>query len=453
MIQVVEAGEVCVVVDYGSVDDKKPDGDCVDIDDGKNGYELLNEFGWDLTWGADSAFGHMLCQIEGVGEEVDDSSPSDGKYCKWNVDYDESYWALTVAQDGDWVYQADKSFDGNPHYETKDGDVVGLAFGKFPSKPDMFKINASKVYVDGDKQKDSKTRGGKIVDVFPGSKVEVKIELESFYDSDTNIEITDITIEAAIEEIEDGDDIEADINEFDLSADREITKELEFTIPLEVDEKDRLLKIEIEAEDDAGIRYEEEITFDVEIDKESHALRIMDASLNKDSYSCGENALISVSVLNIGSNEEDVRLRMFNDDLGLDVTKSFELSNDAFEDSIRYMDRFSLSVPLDAEEGSYPISIAFEYGTDEEKTSVDLNVAGCTPFDVEEVKESTVTEQVKADAIDTEIGTESEKKDTGEATITSEVVDRDFGMMLGVILGILVIVIIGLLVMFWIFRK
>ncbi|MBW2989078.1 hypothetical protein KY358_02035 [Candidatus Woesearchaeota archaeon] len=243
--------------------------------------------------------------------------------------------------------------------------------------PLMFIANITKIYVDGSKQSDSKTRRGKITDVFPESTVEFKIELENLYDSDTDIEIKDISIEGAIEEIDDGDDIEEDISEFDLDADRETSKELEFKIPLEVDAKDRLVTIEIEAEDDAGIRYEKEITFDLEVEKEKHDIRILKAELDRSSYGCEENALLSLSMLNIGSEEEKVSVQAYNEELEIDIRKSFELSNDAYEDSSRYEKKLNLWIPGNIDKKVYPISINVDYGGETEDVYVDLEVNEC----------------------------------------------------------------------------
>jgi len=454
MVQLVNAAEVCVVVDYGD-EGKKPDGDCIDIDQGKNGYELLNQMKWDIEWKAFgfNAFagidlGHGLCRLEGVGNDVD-------------VCWGTSTWNLNLARDGDWLHMP-VAFDAEGgcwngdkdstigHYCTNEGDVLGLAFGEWGVSLDMFKVNVSKIYVDGDKQKESKTRGGKIVDVFPESTVELKIEVENLYDSDTKIEITDIAIEGTIEEIDDGDDIIAEVREFDLAADREVTKELKFTIPLEVKAKDRLLKIEIDAEDDAGIKYSKEITFDMEVEKESHDLRIMDAKLSKESYSCGENALLSLSALNVGDKDEDVRLRIVNYDLGIDITKSFEVSNDVYDRSSRFEDRFSLDIPEGVDKKTYPISVALEYGSEKEESIVDLVVKDCeTLAKVEE--EVTV---VKSEVISNVSQTEAEKDIVEGETITAvERIDSNIGIILGLVLGILVIVIVGLGVMFLVLRK
>ena len=130
--QLVNAAEVCVIAYYRN---EEADSKCISIDEGKNGYELLNELGWDIDWvdfGGD--LGHGLCGINDVGGTSDNC---------WIGD---KYWNFRIAQSGEWQY-TDYGFDGNPHYETKNGDFLGLAYGTYGSEPEMFKVNISKIYV------------------------------------------------------------------------------------------------------------------------------------------------------------------------------------------------------------------------------------------------------------------------------------------------------------------
>ena len=64
IIPLVAAGEVCVVVDYG---DGEPDSKCLNIEDGKSGYDLLESTGFEILWTPESEYGHMVCRINDVG--------------------------------------------------------------------------------------------------------------------------------------------------------------------------------------------------------------------------------------------------------------------------------------------------------------------------------------------------------------------------------------------------
>jgi len=458
MIQLVNAAEVCVVVDYK---DGEPDSKCIDIDEGKDGYELLEEIGWSLLWTPDSFYGRMLCKINDVGTDVDAGTG----YCEYTGDF----WNFVLVDGNEWGHMPvgltggdtcwNRDFSWSDwskvvHYCTKDGDTIGLAFGEAGAEPQMFTANISKIYVDGDKLSDKKVRRGKIEEVFPESTVKFKIELENLYDHSTDIEITDISIEGTIEEIDDGDDIDEELTEFDLAADKKKTKELEFTIPLEVEAKDRLVRIEIKAEDDAGIKYEKEFTYDLEVEKEKHKLKILKAELDKNSYKCGVNALLSFSVINLGGEEEDVELQIVNEELEIDIKESFELSNDAFEASSKYEKRFNIWLPDDVSKGTYALMVTADYSGEKETQNVDLVISECEgAAKVEEDKESEeVTDVQTGDVSDDEDGTEAEVTEE-ERTTTEKTIAGNLPLVLTGVLGVLIVLIIVLFVVFWVVKR
>jgi len=306
----------------------------------------------------------------------------------------------------------------------------------------MFKANITKIYVDGEKQRDSKVRGGKIEDVFPGSNLRFKIELENLYDSGTDIVVKDISITGLIEEIDNGGDIEEEINEFDLNADIKTSKELEFSIPLEVEAKDRLLTIEITANDDAGIKYDKEFTYDLEIAKEEHQIRILKAELDKETYKCGENALLDLSVTNIGAKSEDVKLKIENRDLSLNINKEFSLGNDPFEPSSTYQDKINLFLPINIDVKTYPITITTEYGTKKETTRIDVAVNECEKTESsEETQETKETTQTQKPSIEkkTEAQNNTQEPITSQMTISGNLFPILAGLLLLLILLISVL--------------
>jgi len=462
IIQLVNAAEVCVVVDYGGYGEEEPDSKCIDIDEGKNGYDVLEATGFDILWSPESTWGQMVCKINDIGTDIQGTScyydPNKQEF--WNFALvDGTKWGHSPVglNGGDECWNRDFSWSDWSkvvHYCVKDGDMLGFAFGKGGAEPEMFKANTTKIDVDGKKQSDSKTRSGKIVDVFPGSVVEFKIELENLYDSSTDIEITDISIEGTIEEINDGDDIDEEISDFDLGADRKKTEELKFEIPLEVEAKDRLVKIEIKAEDDAGIKYEKEFTYDLEVEKENHKLKILKAELDKGSYKCGENALLDFSIINIGKDNENVDLEITNEDLKIDINENFELSDEAYEESSKYEKKFNLWLPENISKTTYPIIITATYGSEKETESVNLVVSECE----EEkgiVKESEEVTEVKTGEISDKMEeTELEEEvKPALATTLREKIGGNLPLILTLVLGVLILAIILLLVIFSVFRK
>jgi hypothetical protein len=367
----VSAADVCVVVDYGKESDLEPDSKCVDVDAGISGYELMQETGWSSEW-QNNAY---LCSVNDVGYE--------GGNC-----FGDKGWMYFIALDGEWFFPsvvlagAGECWNRNKNsavgdYCTKSGDTLVFLYGKWGDEPDMFKINVSRVEVDGKKQTKITSNGGKIQNALPGSKIKFRIELENLYDSSTDITIKDISIEGTIEEIEDGGNIEEDISEFDLDADRKVTQDLEFEIPLEVEDKDRLLKIEYTARDDAGIRYDGEFTYDLEVQKEGDEVRILEAALDKEGYTCGENGLLSISLLNTGKNNENVVLELVNEELGINAEYRFKLSNDVYEAASSYKNQLNVPIPSDANVGAYPLKVIANYGSTKAIEDVELRIKTC----------------------------------------------------------------------------
>ena len=74
--------------------------------------------------------------------------------------------------------------------------------------------------LDGKKELGAYEDGGKI-DVTPGSKLELKIIVESLFDEDMDIKINDIAVESILDGIDDGDDLDDETNDFDLNPERE----------------------------------------------------------------------------------------------------------------------------------------------------------------------------------------------------------------------------------------
>ena len=451
MIQLVNAAEVCIVAYYGA---EGADSECFEIDEGKIGYELIEETNWDLLWSPVSAFGRMVCKINDIGTDVS------GQYCEYNGDF----WNLVLNRDGKWLHLPIGldapggcwNYDMNSwsgHYCTKEGDVLGLAFGPAGSEPEMFNVNISKIYVDGEKQSDSKTKGGKIVDVFSESQVKVKIDLENLYKHTTDMDITDISIEGTIEEIEDGDDINEELSEFDLEADKKTTKDLEFMIPLEVEAKDRLLKITIKAEDDAGIKYEQKFTFDMEVEKENYKLKITNSELNKESYKCGENALLDFSLLNIGAKDEKVKLNIVNEELGLNIVESFELSNDVYDESSMYEKRFNIWLPDGSKVDVYPITITASYDGEETET-VDLSVSNCDgQVAVTQPEAGEIVTGVQIGDVSDESAVIEAELIEEDTTVMESVITNNLPLVLTGVLVVIVMIIFALGIGFFIIRK
>ena len=216
----------------------------------------------------------------------------------------------------------------------------------------------------------------------PGDTIEFRVEMRNNFTDAEDLEIEDITVEVTIEEIDDGDDLDEESNEFDLKADSDKRITLKFQVPIEVDEESFNIKIHAEGEDENGTDHEADMDLDLEVEKESHLLKITRAALSPAEVSCNrKNVQASTSVVNIGNeDEEDVSVQVLNPDLGIELKQAVEeLTAEPNEDESKFSDVFTFSVPNDADAGSYPVIFRALYDDSRKKAeqSVTLTVSNC----------------------------------------------------------------------------
>ncbi|MBU0627597.1 MAG: hypothetical protein KKC75_00265 [Nanoarchaeota archaeon] len=455
-VQIASAANVCVVVDYGKDGGEKPDSKCIDISEGMDGYYFMEQMGWTLLWTPNTTYGHMLCKIREEGTDVS------GQYCE----YDGDFWNLVLNRNGKWLHMPvgldapgpcwnydENSWTG--HYCTESGDVLGFAFGAAGYEPTMFNANATKVYVDGKSQTNLNNNGGKLKDAVPGSTIEFRLKFENLYSASTDIYVNIISVDGTFIEVDNGADIDQGLSDFDLLAGKDETKSLKFIVPLNAESKDRLLKITINARDDAGIRYEKTLTYDVRIEKDPHKLSITNAEMNKVSYTCGENALLSLTVLNLGDNKENVNLKIFNTELGINLNEKVELLNDPSDPSGKYEQRLNVLIPEGVEKKTYTLTIDAEYGNNRETEKLEIVVDNC---------DSSGSQETVAGAEEPETnlqgeGVFSEETTTGEKTalssteVTNVKTDKNaYYAIIGIVI-LLIVIMAALVTMFFVLRK
>jgi hypothetical protein len=261
----------------------------------------------------------------------------------------------------------------------------------------MLEIAEVTAKVDSDKQ--SADENGGTIDVIPNSTLSLKIKINNLYDTAVEGgEIDDITVNGILEEIDDGDDIEQEEDDFDLRQGRDKTFTLEWAIPLRL-ETDETYKLVLTAEgrDKNGTRHTDEVQFDVDVDKENHKLTFLRKDLSPSKVSCTKSTTVSVGLINIGKEDEDVELTISAPELGYNKVQTFEMSQDIDDDSNEYS--FSGTIDnFDVSPGTYTVAIKALYNDD--KRSLDdtltLEVVQCgstttTPVVEEEEEEEPVT--------------------------------------------------------------
>jgi hypothetical protein len=262
------------------------------------------------------------------------------------------------------------------------------------SAESMLEISEVTVKVDGDKQ--SADENGGSIDVQPDSTLSLKIKAENKYDRNTDGgEIENIEILGVLEEIDDGDDIEAEGSDFDLRPNNDKTLTLEFKIPLrlETDGTYKLL-LTAEGEDKNGTTHTAEVEFDVEVDKENHELRFLRKELSPTELSCTRSTVLFVGIINTGEDDEnEVEFIVDASELGYNKRLNVELSEDIDSDDNEFTFSDTIQVSSSVEPGTYPVLVKTLYydGKRTLEDTLNLVVKECASSHSTSTKESQST--------------------------------------------------------------
>jgi len=208
-------------------------------------------------------------------------------------------------------------------------------------------------------------------EVKPGQEVELEVEVENRLGYD----VEDVTITVTVDEMDDGDDWEDEKDIGNLRGkDRkeEETETFTFTVPYDADEGKHNILVEVEWDDNGYNKLEE--TLDVE--KEKHDVEIVNAYVGSTTVQPGKTTELAVELANIGENDENVRIKVESQDLGIEEwTAQFEL-----EDGDTVTQYLTFAVPANAVAGKYFLHVNAYYnsGTDVDAEFVTLTVDGET---------------------------------------------------------------------------
>ena len=247
------------------------------------------------------------------------------------------------------------------------------------SATSMLEISEVTVKVDGDTQ--SADENGGTIKVTPDSTLSLKIKVKNLYSSGTDGgKIENINVNALLESIDDGDDMEEEANDFDLTPGRDKTLTIEFKIPLRL-ETDGSWKLTLTAEgdDENSTTHTDQVDFDVDADKESYELRFMREELSPATVACDKQSRITVRLINTGENDEEpVELTIDAPDLEYNEVSEFDMAEDIDDDTNEYEFTDTINVgKIDA--GTYPVSIRAVYhdGRKVLEDTLNLVAAGC----------------------------------------------------------------------------
>ena len=224
----------------------------------------------------------------------------------------------------------------------------------------------------------------------PGDNVQFKIQATNNFTDAEDLEIEDIEVTITIEGIDDDDDLEEEGEIKDLKAEKDDDVTIGFTIPLEVDEGDFDVLIEIEGDDENGTAHAVEYDLELEVQKEDNEVKFLRNTLTPSEIKCGRTVQLSTAVINTGADDEDdVTLEVTNTELGVSFRETFDLSNDPFDEDSKFAKSYTMTIPQDTASGIYTLqsAVTFNSGSDTETDTADLVVAQCEVFAGEEVAE------------------------------------------------------------------
>jgi len=254
----------------------------------------------------------------------------------------------------------------------------------FPLKADVrSKLDLDKLEITVGTETETDTRDEETIDktAEPGMSVKFSMKIKNNFPSDDDsIKINDISVDVTILDINDGEDLEFDSGEFDLEADTHRWENAEFTVPLAVEDDKYEVIIEASGKDENGVRHSFKRTLYLKVDKSSHDTRIISYELEDESIKCGEETILKVKAINVGTTDEDESVLVVkSDELDIMLTQRFELSSIVGDDESIYEKLFLVEIPQDAESGTHRIVIELYHSNDvlDDFKTINLEVTDC----------------------------------------------------------------------------
>ena len=326
----------------------------------------------------------------------------------------------------------------------------------------MLELDEIKVYVDGKKEDTLDNTGDKISDVRPGSKIELKFDVENKFDDDyKNGDIQNIEVNVKFKDSDDDDDFDADIDEdadeFDLDAgEKDNTISIKFDVPGKADEKTYDLIVSVEGKDDNGAKHY--ITWDVEleIDRKKDDVQLESASLTNSNFKCVRSSTLRTKLTNYGSNShKDAALSIYSKGLGLNYNfQNIYLDEDPTETDNSYTKVIPFNIGDTQKAGSYYIEIRGYIDNTKQVAYKSFTVK------VEDCKTTSTTKNKSSDVIvvsgTPNSGTGTTTTTTGTAGTTSttakpkvSTTETGFTQIRGVVIfmGIVVVLLVVLIVL------
>jgi hypothetical protein len=226
-----------------------------------------------------------------------------------------------------------------------------------------------------------------------GSTYSVQVKVCNMF-SDEDDKMENIAISAVFEGIDNGDDVEGEVSDFDLDGDEcssfKVVAMDSDKIPLLADEGDYDLIINVQGEDEDNNDYEDEWAIPISVYRDSDPLMLFEtAEVLPSQISCSRQVTITAEAYNIGDDDDEGVLTIKNAELGIDITKYFEFGSDPSDDCdaiddpedgcIGFDKTFNVDLTKTLAAKTYVIDFKVYYQTDNlmEQKTVNLEVQNC----------------------------------------------------------------------------
>lgn len=240
------------------------------------------------------------------------------------------------------------------------------------------KLEIKRVTVTYDGDDDRVDDGDKVnvdEEIRPGSEIQIEVEVENTFKDNIDIEDVEITIDA------DNNDLDWDETEDvgDIKDGDEESYTFTLNIDRDADEDTYDVTVIVTGIDENGARHEEQMTFEIEVEKKREDLLIDRLDLSKSYLACGERTTtIELRIENVGSRDVDRgTILIENDMLGIEeIIRDIEIDEG---DDERFTE--TITVPRNADAGSYYLDVyVYTSANEEDQTdieSIQLTVEGC----------------------------------------------------------------------------
>ncbi|MFC2135456.1 hypothetical protein ACFLTH_12655 [Bacteroidota bacterium] len=328
--------------------------DCVEITNGDSAYDAFQETSLDMKW-QNQGFGYFLEEVEGVAS----GDIADHYWSFWHINSAEDDFEFGIVGASDYTINDDGKVIGSSYtvFDASFNPVTPPPFYEYDNLCPL-EISSVKAYVDGDKESLS---DGDSVEVKPGSNLEIVVKIENNHD---NADLEDVEIEVIIEDIDDGDNLEEDDNGVDINDGDSEELSVGFKIPIDADDDNYNMILRVTGE--GNIIYERVLNFEVEVDKNKHEISARISE--EETATCGRTILFDMKLNNVGKDDEEGTIRVYNAELGIDTSRTFEI-DEADSDSRE----FTLRIPSDAK-GQYLLKTSVSYSGETDEYATYLNV-------------------------------------------------------------------------------